>query len=251
MSKYTTEVRFVCENICGLESSSGADNVDEVISKSWNKIFTSKAQIFDENYREVICSKILKHYYLREICSEVVGVWKLWMNERLELLLPYYNKLYESARLDFDPLKDVNYSRTYDKTGSDVGTDSRSTAGTNSGTGESTQTNTNKSKTVDKYADTPQGALDNVENGKYLSNARIVNADSSGSLKGTTKSSDSYSGSENSNSTMNSTEKYVESIAGKMGTASYSKMLNEYRSTLLNIDKMLVDEFSDLFMQLW
>lgn len=251
MSKYTTEVRFVCENMSGLESSTGADKVDEVISKSWNKIFTSNVQIFDENYREVICSKILKHYYLREICSEVVGIWKLWMNERLEMIMPYYNKLYESAMIEFDPLKDVNYSRTYDKTGSDVGTGSRSTEGSNSGTSESTQTNTSTSKTVDKYADTPQGALDNVENGSYLTNARIVNADDSASLKGTNKSSGSYSDSENSNSTMNSTEKYVESIVGKMSTASYSKMLNEYRSTLLNIDAMIVDEFSDLFMQLW
>lgn len=251
MSKYTTEVRFVCENMCGLECSSGADKVDEVISKSWNKIFTSKVKIFDESYREVICSKILKHYYLREICSEVVGIWKLWMNERLEMILPYYNKLYESARLEFDPLKDVNYTRTYDKSGSDVGTGSRSTGGTNSSTAESTQTNTNTGKTIDKYADTPQGALDNVESGKYLSNARIVNVNDSASLKGTNKSSGNYSGSENSNSTMNTTEKYVESIAGKMGTASYSKMLNEYRGTLLNIDTMVVDEFSDLFMQLW
>lgn len=251
MSKYTTEVRFVCESMSELESSTGADKVDEVISKSWNKIFTSKVKMFDENYREVICSKILKHYYLREICSEVVGIWKLWMNERLEMIMPYYNKLYESARLEFDPLKDVNYSRTYDKTGSDVGTGSRSTEGTNSGTGESTQTNTNTNKTIDKYADTPQGALDNVENGSYLTNARIVNADSSANLNGTNKSSGSYSDTENSNSTMNSTEKYVESIVGKMGTASYSKMLNEYRSTLLNIDAMIVNEFSDLFMQLW
>lgn len=251
MSKYTTEVRFVCENMSGLDSSTGTDKVDEVISKSWNKIFTSKVKMFDENYREVICSKILKHYYLREICSETVGIWKLWMNERLEMILPYYNNLYESARLEFDPLKDVNYSRTYDKTGSDIGTGSRSTEGSNSGTGESTQTNTNTSKTVDKYADTPQGALGNVESGTYLTNARIVNVDGSASLKGSNKSSGSYSDSENSNSTMNSTEKYVESIAGKMGTASYSKMLNEYRSTLLNIDAMVVDEFSDLFMQLW
>lgn len=251
MSKYTTEVRFICENMSGLESSTGADKVDEVISKSWNKIFTSNVHIFDENYREVICSKILKHYYLREIGSEVVGIWKLWMNERLEMIMPYYNELYESARLEFDPLKDVNYSRTYDKTGSDVGTGSRSTKGSNSATGDSTQTNTNKSKTIDKYADTPQGALDNVESGTYLTNARIVNADSSANLKGTNKSSGSYSDSENSNSTMNSTEKYVESIVGKMGTASYSKMLNEYRSTLLNIDAMVIEEFSDLFMQLW
>lgn len=251
MSKYTTEVRFVCESMSGLESSTGADKVDEVISKSWNKIFTSKVKIFDENYREVICSKILKHYYLREICSEVVGIWKLWMNERLEMILPYYNKLYESARLEFDPLKDVNYSRTYNKTGNDVGTGIRSTKGSNSGTDKSIQTNTNTSKTVDKYADTPQGALDNVESGTYLTNARIVNEDGSSSLKGENKSTGSYSDSENSSSSMNSTEKYVESITGKMGTGSYSKMLNEYRSTLLNIDAMLINEFNDLFMQLW
>lgn len=251
MSKYTTEVRFICESTSGLSESKGFGSVDEVLNSSWDKIFTSKVSFFDEEYRSVLCKKILKHYYLREICSEVVGIWKLWMNERLEMIMPYYNKLYESARLEFDPLKDVNYSRTYDKTGSDVGTGSRSTEGINSGTGESTQTNTSKSKTVDKYADTPQGALDNVESGTYLTNARIVNVDNSASLKGTNKSSGSYSDSENSNSTMNSTEKYVESIAGKMGTASYSKMLNEYRSTLLNIDAMIVDEFSDLFMQLW
>ena len=93
--------------------------------------------------------------------------------------------------------------------------------------------------------------MNNVESGTYLTNARIVNVDNSANLKGSNKSSGSYSDSENSNSTMNSTEKYVESIAGKMGTASYSKMLNEYRSTLLNIDAMVVNEFSDLFMQLW
>lgn len=251
MSKYTTEVRFVCESMSGLESSTGADKVDEVISKSWNKIFTSKVQMFDENYREVICSKILKHYYLREICSEVVGIWKLWMNERLEMIMPYYNKMYESARLEFDPLKDVNYSRTYDKTGSDVGTGSRSTEGSNSNTGESTQTNTNTGKTIDKYADTPQGALTNVENGTYLTNARIVDVNDSVSVNGTNKSSESYSGSESTQSNMNSTEKYVESITGKMGTSSYSKMLNEYRNTLLNIDAIVIEEFSDLFMQLW
>lgn len=251
MSKYTTEVRFICESKSGLSESKGFGDVDEILNGSWNKIFTSKVSFFDENYRSVLCKKILKHYYLREIGCETVGIWLLWMNTKLEEIMPYYNKLYESARIEFDPLKDVNYSRTYDKTGSDVGTGSRSTEGTNSSTGESTQTNTNTSKTIDKYADTPQGALDNVESGRYLTNARIVNANDNASLKGTNKSSGKYSDSENSNSTMNSTEKYVESIAGKMGTASYSKMLNEYRSTLLNIDAMVVDEFSDLFMQLW
>lgn len=239
MSKYTTEVRFVCESMSGLEGSTGADKVDEVISKSWNKIFTSNVQIFDESYREVICSKILKHYYLREICSEVVGIWKLWMNERLEMIMPYYNKLYESARLEFDPLKDANYSRSYDKTGG------RKSEGSNTGSGENKEERTNTSKNVDKYSETPQGGLSNVESGTYLTNARIVENTGSGSITNNSKSNSSYNDNENT------TEKYVESIVGKTGGKSYSKMLSEYRETLLNIDAMVIDEFEDLFMGLW
>ena len=47
MSKYTTEVRFICESKSGLENSKGCDDVDEILNNSWNKIFTTKAEIFD------------------------------------------------------------------------------------------------------------------------------------------------------------------------------------------------------------
>ena len=33
MSKYTTEVRFICENSAGLSESEGADNVDSILDK--------------------------------------------------------------------------------------------------------------------------------------------------------------------------------------------------------------------------
>ena len=99
MSKYTTEVRYICEQKSGLEESKGFNSVDGVIGKSWDKIFTSKVNFFDEDYRQVICKKILKHYYMREIGCETVGLWMLWMNTRLEEIMPYYNQLYESAML--------------------------------------------------------------------------------------------------------------------------------------------------------
>ena len=35
MSKYTTEVRFICENSAGLSESEGADNVDSILDRSW------------------------------------------------------------------------------------------------------------------------------------------------------------------------------------------------------------------------
>lgn len=287
MSKYTTEVRFICESKSELENSKGCDDVDEILNNSWNKIFTTKAEIFDENYRAVICKKILKHYYLREICSETVGIWKLWLNTRLEEILPYYNQLYKSALLEFNPLYDVNITRTHNRTidenktengtstetstdkNTGSGTRDNTTSGTNKNSGTSNVSDSGSSNSKDLYSDTPQGALTGIETETYLTNARkITNTDSSTSESSNSGSSEykdtgnvKYSdtsdrtntknGSNSNTGTVNNTEEYLETIIGKQGSGSYSGMLKEYRDTFLNIDRMVIAEFNDLFFGLW
>jgi hypothetical protein len=54
MSKYTTEVRFICESKSGLEESKGASSVDEVIANSWSKIFTSKVSFVPEDFETLL-----------------------------------------------------------------------------------------------------------------------------------------------------------------------------------------------------
>ena len=227
MSKYTTEVRFICEQKAGLEESVGFDQIDSVIAKSWNKIFTTKCYFFDEDYRSVLCAKILKHYYTREIGMETAGLWMLWMNRRMEEIMPYYNQLYRSAQLEFNPFHDVDYYREGNRQ--------------NDGTSETkgTSTNIQDNVTRDLYSETPQGALNGVESETYLTDARKVMQDN--------EANNTY----NDNNTTNTTEDYLEHVYGKMGTVNYSKMLNEYRTTLLNIDMQIIEEFSDLFMGLW
>ena len=39
MSKYTTELRFICESLAGYDSSQGYGKVSEIIENSWDKIF--------------------------------------------------------------------------------------------------------------------------------------------------------------------------------------------------------------------
>lgn len=287
MSKYTTEVRFICESKSGLENSKGCDDVDEILNNSWNKIFTTKVEIFDENYRPVICKKILKHYYLREICSETVGIWKLWLNTRLEEILPYYNQLYKSALLEFNPLYDVNITRTHNRTidenktengtstetstdkNTGSGTRDNTTSGTNKNSGTSSVTDNGSSNSKDLYSDTPQGALTGIETETYLTNARkITNTDSStsestnsgngeykdtGNVKytDTSERANTKNGSNSNTGTLNNTEEYLENVSGKQGSGSYSGMLNEYRDTFLNIDRMVIAEFDDLFFGLW
>lgn len=279
MSKYTTEVRFICEQKAGLEGSVGASDVDEVLSKSWNKVVTSNFAIFDEAYREKLVSKVLKHYYLREIGAETAGVWILWMNTKFEEIMPYYNQLYESAKLKFEPFYDVDYTRSsqrdvtetergsYENKGQTESSGSSTDTGktSNTRTGKTTEASSNSGTSKDLYSDTPQGALTGVDNETYLTNARKV-TDSGNSqtdvdetvtdggtseVKGTT--------SQTINSTLNNTnaktgekgDSFSEGVKGKMGGASYSKMLIEYRDTFINIDMMVVDEFKDLFFGLW
>ena len=247
MSKYTTEVRFICESKSGLSESKGFGSVDEVLNSSWDKIFTSKVSFFDEEYRGVLCKKILKHYYLREIGCETVGIWLLWMNTKLEEIMPYYNKLYESELIKFNPMYDVDWNRKGNKTGNESGSGSRSTSGNNSGT--NTQSGTSSNTRKDLYSDTPQGSLTGVESETYLTNARKVSDSGETGVNGST--SGSYEDSESSSNKVDTTENYVESVSGKQGTGSYSKMLNEFRETFLNIDMQVIEEFAEMFMELW
>lgn len=247
MSKYTTEVRFICETKSGLSESKGFGSVDEVLNGSWDKIFTSKVSFFDESYRGVLCKKILKHYYLREIGCETVGIWLLWVNTKLEEIMPYYNKLYESELIKFNPMYDVDWNRKGNKKGNESGTGSRSTSGNNSGT--NTQTGNSSNVRKDLYSDTPQGALTGVETETYLTNARKVSDSGTNGVNSST--SGSYEDSESSTNKVDTTEDYVESVSGKQGGGSYSKLLNEFRETFLNIDMQVIEEFDEMFMGLW
>ena len=242
MSKYTTELRFICESKAGLSDSVGFNQIDDVISNSWNKIFDN-FPIFDESYRSVLCSKILKHYYTREISAETVGLWQLWLNTRMGEIMPYYNKLYESALLEFDPFKDTNYTRNHG--GTFTGDTRRNGRSDVSVDNSVTSNGTSNSKNL--FSDTPQGAITNIENESYLTNATLIKDTDTN-----TTNTDGNSTTQNTETTgITNTDNWIETIVGKQSTVSYSKLLKEFRETFLNIDVMIINDLSDLFMNIW
>ena len=114
MSKYTTEVRFLCESLTGHEQSVGFNSVNDIINQAVPIIFDFNFPIYDETYRPVLCAKILRHYYTREICEETYGLWKLRLQDRLDTIMPYYNQLYRSALLEFNPFYDVDLTTKHE-----------------------------------------------------------------------------------------------------------------------------------------
>lgn len=280
MSKYTTEVRFICENLSGLTDSVGYVSTNNVISNARKKVFDFSYPIFDENYRPVLETKILKHFYTREIGAESVGLWKLWLDTRLNEIMPYYNKLYKSELIEFNPMYDVdlttdhlrkgegtensngNFSETHEveREGSSNGSGSTET------NGSTEQIGGNKIDRWEYFSDTPQGAITGLANMEYLTNASHITDDGSAtrinsnndslsenSYRDNNESNESgnRSGNNSNRVVLSNTEDYLEHVKGKTGGASYSKRLEEYRQTFLNIDMQVINNLNDLFMNLW
>lgn len=289
MAKYTTEVRSICENYAGLTESVGYDSVDDVIEKSRAKIFDFNYPIFDESYRPVLETKILLHYYTREICEETVGLWKLRLKAKMNEIMPFYNKLYQSELLNFNPLYDTDYYKEGDRSGKEDsttnGTGKRDSqySGEDVISRESEQGGVDTTRTHDTdmysewnlYSDTPQGGIEGIQGAEdepslldngYLTNARHVIHDGTGTNSvGTVEYGGTVEGSEtteygkrNITDTTdksvfngNSTEEYAEHVFGKMPGKTFSKMLLEFRETLLNIDMDVINDLRNLFFNLW
>ena len=88
-----------------------------------------------------------------------------------------------------------------------------------------------------------------MENETYLTNARKINDGENETTNATNETITSETGNKNNN--LDSKENYVETVKGKNSGVSYRKLLLEYRETFLKIDDMVINEFKDLFFNLW
>lgn len=279
MSKYTTELRYIIENYNDNETSDNASS-DEFITKALPKLFNFSFPIYDESYRQTLELNIVKHYYTREICTETVGRWKMFLRDRLNIIMPKYNIMYKELEELQDKLLanvDITESRELQAKG-DTSSKSNNSSNSNnksnetqtaSNTGNSDSTSTSKGKgTSDSWQtanDTPQGALTDLENNRYLSSAThnkgATTQDTNSTSKATstqegtssTLSSNENNSSSNSNSSSesNSTESYVKKELGKRGGDIYLTIYNQLVQSYLNIDEMIINELADLFFQLW
>ena len=307
MSTYTTELRYILESYAGLDASTEYPSIDSVIEKSKNKLFDFNYPIFDESYRSHLESLICLHYYRREIGFETVGLFKMYLERTMREIMPYYNQLYKSQLLEFNPFYDVDLTR--DHVNKHNGEDSSKSNALSNAKGTTSGLSTNVDKTVDnstegtssrdesessaknsansastsenkqKYSDTPQGSIANLENGKYLTNATIndavVNDNSSATSSdkatmtrtsniGKEQTTDRNSSTTTNGTTTNDTntetntssnnasiDDYLEHVKGKQGGASYASLLKEYRETFLNIDMKVIGELNTLFMLVW
>lgn len=150
MSKYTITVKDLVRDY-SVSVDNGLTDIDTKLDKAREYIFDFTYPVIDEATKKRIEIAILKHYYMREIAFESVGIWKIKLNDRLNLIMPRYNALYNKQDLNLSPYVNgyINESGdTHGNSNTDV-------------TNEDWQTT----------SDTPQGILTDLKEGKYSSMA--------------------------------------------------------------------------------
>lgn len=274
MSKFTTQLRYICEQKAGyLEST---DDYIAVINKSYDKIIHPETTLYDPAYAPVLYKKILRHYYYDEIAHETTGQFIMRLNTKLDEILPYYNKLYESAALKFNPLYDIDYTvegnrkddNTIDRTRTDdlntVRTDDLTAVRTDNLTAVRTDDLASHSESIDwdTFSDTPEGSLSGVADNSYLTNARKIDSEADGTNTGTQTmdntgtqtntntgtQSTTNTGTQTNNDIIHNINEYFEHVTGKKGGTDYADLVRKFRDTFINIDMMIIHDLQSLFM---
>ena len=148
MSKYTMTIKDIVDDYSILSESK---KIDDKLDYARQYIFDFDYPIIDESTKKRIEIAILKHYYLREIAFETIGIFKIKLNDRLNLIMSRYNALYEKQDLSLSP-----YINSYIKE-----------TGNTNGLSDTSVNNEDWQTT----SDTPRGILTELKEGKYSSMA--------------------------------------------------------------------------------
>lgn len=224
MSKYTMELRNIIEY-------EGRENVENYFKDYCienylrpNEIETIlNANIWSKNR---LASKIVDHYYMREIGYETIGLFKHYAKVYMQEIMERYLPLIYSNSINYDPLVNVDYTETFERN--------------IKGTGESESTSTNEASGLSVNSDTPQGNISkqDILSGSYASNTGASETESN--------ISDSSSNSSNTDET------YSKKVKGNSGvSATAQKMIEQYRQNIIAIDEQIIKELDKLFMGLY
>lgn len=232
MATYTIELRKICDIF-------GHDEVESWFKNYNLEDYLTPTQIeqitkFNVWSKDRLASKIVDHYYMREIGYETPALFKhfanVYMKEIMERELP---KIYSNF-LEYDPLSNVDFTEEY----------TREIQGNNSNQGTSSSTSSSNSSGLSVNSDTPQGQINknDILNGQYASNTGASETESQIQDSTTTETS-------GNNSTI---EKFTRHEKGDNGVIiTNQRLVKEYREIIVAIDEEIILELNKLFMGLY
>ena len=225
MARYTVQLRKIIETLGEDEVLSWFQDYDlsNYLTFDEIKVITDRGTWSPAR----LAQKIVDHYYMQEIGLETVALFKRKVKVAMQEIMEDKLPLIYSASLKYNPLTNVNYTETYSGTSTSE----------NSSSSDSTANSNSSGLTVN--SDTPQGQISKsaILNGNYASSTSANEIED----EATTNSSGESSGS--------GTQDYTKHFEGNQGiSATYQKMIQQYRDNIRAIDDEIIEDLRSLFM---
>lgn len=224
MSKYTTELRFICDRLTRSEVESWFKKYELSDYLRPTEIETiEEAGIWN---KDRLAKKIVDHYYTREIGFETAGLFKHYVEFTMREIMEEKLPLIYSISLAYDPLINVDYTENFTRNITSDGTSESSTNTTSSGLGVN--------------SDTPQGQIskETILNGTYASSTSASEAETEGN--------------DNTSTNNNTDEEYTKHVIGNSGTMTTAQaLIRQYRENIISVDNDIIKELNQLFMGLY
>ena len=176
--------------------------------------------------KDKLARKIVDHYYMRESGLETIALFKHYAKVTMQEIMEEYLPLIYSASIQYDPLINVDYTETFNRTAD------------NTGTSNSTSSNTSSGLVVG--SNTPQGQINKQEilNGAYASS--------------TSANENEANINDNTTTQGNTQEEYLKRVRGNSGvSATAQKMIEQYRNNIRAIDREIIEKCNKLFMNIY
>lgn len=188
MAWFTMQLREIIEHYTQYQPNlSHAERIE--IGRQ--QLFNFNYPFFSTEYKKEFETNFIRHFYFREIGRETEGAFKFELETWLRINAPYYNKLFESEQLDFDPFISYDLATEYqrniekeedsNKTGTTNETKNNTVTGSNSREEDlvKTETTTTEGETTRTGSNTSTGAISTsaTEEGESQSNGSTTTED--------------------------------------------------------------------------
>lgn len=235
--------------LCLLEmmvNQSGSLKTSELVDKASSLIFDFKYPLSNEVTKSDFENQILNHFLTRRIGYESYTLWKINFENKMNEIMPKYNLMF-NAISDWSIFDGEQIDRTQHIADSGSVNDSGKSSNTTNNTSISTGANSNEEVTDNRFSDTPQQHIQNVQAGNLVSAYTYNTVTDSGS---TTAKADteitSNSTNENGRNTTNDNN-LDEHITHKYNN---SDNLIKFQKEYNNIMTMIYADLECLFYQL-
>ena len=242
MANYTLEIRELTDNpLIGL--------------------FTFDYDFYSDNPKdkEEFEKLFIQWYYFREIGFESPERFKLKLQAKLNMIMPYYRQL---ALTEWDKVRTVEQMKT-SKNLKETSTHEQSITGNNesSSNGQSNQSGKGSSTQHQSTSSTQNGKSSNLSDGVsqaslqdgYLTSTSSVDDKGNQTLSSSTTDNTEVKSSQNTSGTNNQvlTESTTFTSEGYIGIQTPAYAITEWRKVLININQLIIEECNDLFMKLY